>query len=140
MSESFAFIFLGGKKKIDVTSLTLVNNTDKNVKVTVPAGKRWLLINIKITNPDNVIRIGQIAHYKETALTNAVKSLLYKSMAANEVLNFPSYSTDTGVTTQNQLLILDEGETLSFNWYAGGASAGGTDADGIVVEYLEIDL
>jgi len=139
---SLAFIFQGGKKVISVTSITLANNTAKTVDITVPTIKRWLLLSAKMTNPDNVTRNAYMFHYKESTKTNFVKTLTTASnLASGAGLQYPN--SETGVINKApfpQVIILDPNETLVFTWDAGGASAGGTDADGLIVEYMEIDV
>jgi len=138
---SMAWVFQGGKKNIAVTSVTLVNNTALVTDVTVGTGKRWLLISVKITNPDSVTRNCYIIHYKESAKTNLVTRLAdATNLASGATFHVPSFQSTTSQTSAKMPFIMDAGETLSILWEAGGASAGGVDADGLVVEYMEIDL
>jgi len=139
----FAFTFPGGRKVADVTSVTLANNTALTVNKTVGTGKRWLLLSIRLTNPDNVARNCSIIHYKEAALTNVLDYLGYiAGLAAATAYQVPNTTTGTSTRSDGRTLpkVLDAGETVSVNWAAGGVSAGGTDADGLVVEYLELDV
>jgi len=125
-----------------VTSITLVNNTSKTEDVTVPAGKRWRLLGIKITNPDDVQRAISITKYKEAAKTNIIRTLVsYATLGAGGEANWPN--SRTALINTNELFheeILDAGNIISVTWVTGGASTGGTDADGLVVEYLEVDV
>lgn len=135
------FTFPGGKHEQSITSLTLGNNTQKTVDTTVPAGERWLVLSIKVTNPDNVNRAVSIDIYKEAALTNFMRNLAYQAdVAPNQRLQWPNFATEPWHNIQSvwSLVILETGNTISMKWMAGGASAGGTDADGIVIDYLKM--
>lgn len=149
-----------GKLKQEVTSITLANNTEKKQKHTCPTGKRQLILNVKMTNPDNVTREFAVEKWVEAAETSLIKYMVVRDILAGEVLNWPGYpfwdlaGTDTTAAwtatmehgdNQAQALpvfpeILEEGNTLSCRYKAGGASAGGTDADGLVIELLEVDV
>lgn len=143
MSNPFAFSFPGGELKQEVTSVTLVNNTVKTVDVPVPAGKKWVLKSIKTSNPDDVARGITWYKYKEAGKTNLIYTMFVQAAlgaAGVRVIN----STMVRTTNNDYGYIPDEdvwvaGNTLSIVWAAGGASAGGTDADGLIIEYLEID-
>jgi hypothetical protein len=122
-----------------VTSLTLVNNTAKEVLFTVPAGERWMLISAKYTNPDDVNRAVTLELHKEAAKTNYIKKYQSGTVNAGAIQQYPSGALAN--TTQNQSAIpyelLGAGNTLRLYFAAGGASAGGTDADGIVITVLK---
>ncbi len=125
-----------------VTSVVLVNNTALTIDTTVPVGKRWLLLNIRATNPDNVDRVIDIWKYLEAAKTNAIKRYgRFTAVGTAEYVNIPNSDVDN--LTDNRFLttpeVLDVGNTIYVNWGAGGASAGATDVNGLVIEYLEID-
>jgi len=130
-----------GRKKSDVTSITLANNTAKTVDSTVPANKRWLLLGVKAMNPDDVGRDLYIDHYKEAAKTNLIRRLAAETPAAGARTQWPSsVAGDVTKTPKHDLMVMDAGETISILWAAGGASSGGTDADGLVVDYLEVQV
>lgn len=140
---NFRWVFHGGELVQDVTSVTLANNTAKTVDTVVPSGKRWLLLSIKVTNPDNVDRVVVINKWKEAAATNKIKTYLSTTVTAGGAVE--RHTGFTPSSTSNQVgiqypEILDEGNLIRASWAAGGASAGATDADGLVIEYLEIDL
>ncbi|MFH1327294.1 MAG: hypothetical protein ABIH76_00340 [Candidatus Bathyarchaeota archaeon] len=129
--------------KQEVTSVTLVNNTAKTEDVTVPQGERWLLLGAKLANPDDVARVVGIDIYKEAAKTNLLRQLFQFSANASTSRQWPSWpsgSTSGSCTFQFALVILDAGNTLKCFWEAGGASAGGVDADGLVIEYLKVEI
>lgn len=138
---NIAMMFLGGDHQQSVTSVTLANNTAKTIDTIVPTGERWFLINVKVTNPDDVNRVFTCHIYKEAAKTNDVKNLLYVAAltASGGTSNWPNTNGNFGGTVEMWApVVLSAGNTLSATWAAGGASAGGTDADGLVVEYLRI--
>ena len=130
--------------KQEVTSVTLVNNTQKTVDVTVPQGERWLLLWWNVTNPDDVVRNMTVSLYKELAKTNVLAKLLYKAnVAAASVERFgmPHYKpTVAAENLTDYPILLAAGNTISFVWSAGGASAGGTDADGLIYCYLKVEI
>jgi len=130
--------------KQEVTSITLVNNTKKTEDVTVPQGERWLLLNVKMANNDDVTRDIRCTIYKEAAKTNMIRHLMfYAAVPTNAYRQWPSWpsgGTSGSATFQNALVILDSGNTLDCIWEAGGASAGAVDADGLVVEYLKVEI
>ena len=135
------YIFQGGRKVDSVTSVTLVNNVTKTIDTTVPTGKRWFLIQVKTSNVDNVARVLTVRVYKEAGKTNILRILGSKSSLQNERMQYPSSITgDAKVTWFPAVVILDEGNTITAEYTAGGASAGGTDADGLVIEYLEMSM
>lgn len=137
-----AYVWLAGKKKDNVTSITLVNDTAKTQDVTVPTGKAWLLLAFSVTNPDNVARDVTVTLYKEAAKTNVLQVLGVKAaMDANAAARYHGPGNLTNYS-QGDLyaLPLEAGNTISVTWAAGGASAGATDADGLVVEVMEIPV
>jgi len=141
--SEFVWTFPGGKLVQEVTSLTLVNNTAKTVDKTVPSGKRWILLAFRFSNPDDVARTLTCNKYKEAGKTNYIKRLTSNAaVGAASWIQFPNVTPS--VTAQSQptrpFEVLEAGNTLSFVWATGGASAGGTDADGLVLEYLEMDI
>lgn len=132
---------LRGKKVTSVTSITLANNTAKTVDKAPGIGKKWLLLGFKFTNPDDVARDVNVIKYKEAAKTNQIKVLFSESgIAASAYRQWPEAASNNLIQKRPPWPeILNEAETLEFAWAAGGASAGGTDADGLVVEYIEVD-
>jgi len=138
---SVVWTFLGGKLVQEVTSITLVNNTEKLETASPGTGKRWLLLGVRMLNPDDVNRVLVIDKYKEAAKTNLVKRLVVATLGPAGAMQWPyGVPTETEKRSGTPPEILEAGNTLEFKWSAGGASTGGTDADGLVVEYLEIDL
>lgn len=141
MSPSFVFTHPAGKLKQDVTSVTLVNNTAKTVVATVPDRKRWILLSVKAVNADDVTRTITINVYKEAAKTNLLRCLAYAACPTVTSLVWPnpySASVEWSKTMWWCDVILAEGNTIEVIWGAGGASTGSVDADGLVIECLEI--
>jgi len=141
MSQVLAWVVEAGRLIQSVTSITLVNNTLKTVDFTMVAGKRWILKNVKIVNPDDVQRVTDLSKYKTVAKTNKIKTMLNVTLGVGVTMNWPnSVNQANDQASRNfQPEILIEGNTVTVAWAGGGASAGGTDADGLVVEYLELD-
>lgn len=133
--------FPGGELKQAVTSIVLVDNVAKTVDTTVPANKMWILITVRLVNGDDVARVCALHKFKESGKTNRIKTYASTSIAAGAALQFPG-GVDTATSMKNlaQPELFVEGNTLSAIWAAGGASTGSTDADGLVLEYLELDL
>lgn len=140
MSSLFAWFFQGGELVQSVTSVVFVNNTTKTVDFTVPAGKRWLLQTIKGRNADDVTRSTNISKYVEAAKTNLIKQYYNANLTTLQTMVWPN-NDDLGFERTNAYHqdIWIAANTLSIAFLAGGASTGATDADGIVLEYLEVD-
>jgi len=143
MKKVFAETFPRGTLKAAVTSITLVNNTGKVQDVTVPDDTIWELISIKITNPDNVARDFNAIVYKEAAKTNEIQQIMslgaIASLAKYTVPN-DSPALNTAICSAVRGMLLGPNWTINCIWSAGGASAGGTDADGLVIAYRELLL
>jgi len=136
-------VWLAGRLKQVVTSITLVNNVAKTQDTTVPTGERWILLSIKVTNIDDVIRSTEIDKWKEAAKTSRIKKYCKSNIAASGTMQWPKDSPISGDEQHwpsAPAEILDPGNTISVVWSAGGASAGGTDADGLVIEYLRFPI
>lgn len=140
--QVLAWTFPAGKLKQEVTSITVVNATAKTVDTTVPTGKMWILLAVKMVNPDDVARVGVITKWKEAAKTNRLKTYISASISAGVTNQFPSNPANTNQQRypSNPAEMLMAGNTIEVTWASGGASTGGTDADGLVIEYLEIDV
>jgi hypothetical protein len=141
LNKVFAESFPSGQPYASITSITLVNNTSKTQDITVPTDTLYYLQSIKATNPDDVARTITIALYNEAAKTNKILVLLSTSIGAAGEINWPS--SVTGSVAQSGLpnkLLLGPFMTISVTWSAGGASAGGTDADGLVVFVRRLPL
>jgi hypothetical protein len=137
-----AFATPAGRLVQDVTSLTVVNATSKTQDFSVPQGKRWILVSIKCTNPDDVARVISFTIYKEAAKTNDIALLYSASVNAASRLHYPNSGSGSQGFLEGTAMPypLESGNTISVVLASGGASAGGTDADGIVLCYWEIDL
>jgi len=142
MPEPIQYIAQGGRLVQKVVSITLVNNVTLNEHVDVPANKRWVILGIRAVNCDDVNRAMAFEVYKEAAGTNLLRRLTYNTgiLANGAALQYPSYGTDTGSTNHYGPVILQGGNRITTIFVAGGASTGGTDADGLIVEYLEYDM
>ena len=137
------FTFPGGKLKQEVTSITLVNNVIYIHDETVPTGKLWILLGIKFVNGDNVTRTVTINKYKTASKALLLAKLASEiDLAANGgVRHWPNLNVTGAVrgAATKPAEFLAAGNTLEVKWAAGGASAGFVDADGLAIEYLEID-
>lgn len=134
-----------GRLVQDVIAVTLVNNTLFVHDYTVASGKRIKLMGLRVTNPDDVARDVQVRLYKEAGKTNYLRRLFVMSVPAapGGAIQWPYLEAGDETTLDSRKLmeyILDEGNTIEFQWAAGGASAGGTDADGLVLIFMEIDI
>lgn len=138
--SKLVWTFPGGQKVKAITSLTLVNNTAKNLDLLCGTGKIIIILHVRAINADNVNRGVLIRHYNEAAATNLISMVCSATIVTLEVLQWPNTDMDElQSTTLFYPLILVAGNILRISWAAGGASAGATDADGLVIEYLEID-
>lgn len=135
-------VFPAGKLQQSVTSVTVANNTAKTIDTTVPSGKRWILLSIRVTNPDDVQRTINIYKFKEAAKTNEIARFISNATNAGGRVHWPYNASpiSSRVIPSSPAEIFDAGNTLSVVWAAGGVSGGGTDADGLVIEYLEVDV
>lgn len=141
MKKDFSEIFPSGTVDARVTSLTLVNNTLKTLNVSVPTDELWALQTITMTNPDNVDRVCYARLFKEVAKTNMITQLMSGTVAAASRLCYPNNAiAETHNNQTGEQLLLGPNMTIGFTWAAGGASAGGTDADGLVVFVRKLTL
>jgi hypothetical protein len=142
MDKVFAETYPSGSIKATPTSVTLVNNTAKTVLITVPSDTVWVIQSIRVTNPDNVTRDTYLRLWKEVGMTTKIANLYYAAL--NTVTDFmypnPNAVGNTYMEQPAENLVLGPGMTLEIYYAAGGASAGGTDAYGIVVFYRELSL
>lgn len=123
-------------KRFVVRSITVGNNNVVEEDVTVPAAERWKILCVKMQNPDNVARVCYVRHYTTAALAVHIRPLIWISVPTGDLATFPNNVTGHSDLPAWCDVILDEGETLQCVWSPGGASAGGTAAAGLVVEYL----
>jgi len=140
---SLEWIFLGGKKINNITSVTLVNNTAKDVDITVPTGKRWMILGVRAVNADSVNRVMYTFIYNEAAKTSLIEILDDPgTINAGSSWQWPSGRAPTSlhISSAWHIIILEAGNTINIHYNAGGASAGSVDADGLVVQALEIDV
>lgn len=139
---SVQYTFPAGEIVQDVTEVVLVNNTAKIVDYTVPVGSKMLLISVKAVNMDNVTRNILVDVYKEVAKTNLMLRLAVGDIATTKFIQYPNTYRPSEVDRVHapMVLVLTEGNTISVTWAAGGASAGATDADGLVITGLEVPL
>lgn len=142
MDEVFAHSWPAGEVVVDVTSVTLANNTAKQNLITVPANTIWVLQSLKVTNPDDVNRVITIILYKEAALTNIIASFASETVATTARLQLPHNAPGANIEAFQDIrgMVLGPGATIWINWAAGGASAGGTDADGQVIFYRRLTM
>lgn len=141
MKNVFAETFPSGTVKTSVTSITLVNNTAKTQDVTVPTDTKWIIETIRAVNPDDVARFINVEIWRESAKTVRIATLTGLSTGALGAIQFPNNDDLTAsISNSPFVLVLGAGMTISVTWSAGGASAGGTDADGLVILYRELTL
>jgi len=139
MKKTFAETFPSGEVRADVYSLTLANNTAKTNNYTVPDDTLWVLQSVRMTNPDDVQRTINMRLYKTSAKTSEIGLLSSVAAAAGAAIMYPN--TGSGSATflvPRENLVLFAGNTLEITWAAGGASSGGTDADGVVIFYRRL--
>jgi len=106
-------------------SVTLENNTAKNVLLTVPAGKIWRVHAVRMHNGDDVSRDVQVKILDSS--NNTLHILSDASLTASsykEMLNFLP-TTPAAAACPNPVLIKG-GNKLQLSWAAGGTSSGGT--------------
>ena len=137
MKKVFAETFKGGYIYTSVNSLTLVNNTAKANDFTVPDDTVWILQNIRGTNPDDVQRTVSIIIYRTNAVTNRIRDVFNAAVGAGAVFNVPNDNPLANSTKCADIkdFVLGAGNTIRIYYDAGGASSGGTDADGIILNY-----
>lgn len=141
-NTNFSWTFPGGRLVQDVQSLTLVNNTQKTLQVAPGAYKRYIILNVKAVNCDDVARNITATKYQDAAKTIVVKTLYTVARNAGSTFNWPNSTTgEVGTCPMScKSEILENPNVLQISWSAGGASTGATDADGLVIEYLEMDV
>lgn len=130
----------GGKVVRNIKSITLVNNTAKTEDITVPAGKRWVILSGKICNPDNVARAVSVTHY-DSSLNILERIVNARSLAANGEIAFPSEGLSA--LSENNMetpIIAVATDVIRFYYATGGASAGGTDAQAVHLSVLELPM
>ena len=130
-----------GLKLNNITSVVLVNATTKTIDLTPAAGKRWWLIASRMVNADDVQRSCHVIAYQEAAATNRLYTIIGANAlaaAAQQVFPSPAHSASDEV---GALAIpnhcIEGAEMLRYTWTTGGASTGGTDADGLSLVVLE---
>jgi len=141
LKKTFSETFPSGTVKTSVTSITLVNNTQKVQDVSVPSDTVWVIQCIRAVNIDDVQRTVVIDLWNEAAKTSKIARLQSGAVAAVTDLVYPSITaggTIIGVPTA--VLVLGPGMTISVTWAAGGVSTGATDSDGLVILYRELTL
>jgi len=136
MSEKVAWTFPAGRLVLNKTDVVLVNNVTKDEIITVPTGKRWIVLYGKMHNADDVDRSCYVM-YRDSADVEILRLLAVTLIAATDSRTFPG-----GIGNYTPQLtfpvIADAGMDFQFHWDAGGASAGGTATIFLVV--LEIDI
>jgi len=143
LKNTLANTFPAGYITESVTSVTLANNTAKTQDVTVPDDTVWAVQSMQMGNPDNVARACYIKIYKTSSKTIKLLDLVsHGAVAAGSALIYPNLDTGSYNKACNlgYPLVLKAGYTIEFTWAAGGASAGGTDADGQVIMYRSKSL
>ena len=119
-------------------STTLANNTTKNVDLTVPNGKRWLVYMVNMTNGDDVDRSCNVFILDGSG--NTLHVLGYATISAGggsskELLGGMETGTNTTYFRKVPILVKG-GNKLRLTWNAGGASSGGTSYYCVTYEEL----
>lgn len=142
MKNVFAQTFPSGQPTTSVTSITLVNATAKTQDITVPTDTLWLVQMIKAVNADDVNRVITIEVFNEAAKTSRIGTLAVADTATGVFLQWPNNEAAQVARTVNPgyPMLLGPGMTISVTWASGGASTGGTDADGLVIWYRKLPL
>jgi len=134
MKKVFAETYPSGYIVTSVNAVTVVNNTGKTEKFTVPDDTVWVVDSIRAVNPDDVARDIYIRWWKESALTNKISNLSYGGAGAGGDIVFPSVSSIGVAYNENPTpIVMGAGETIEVYFSAGGASTGGTLANGVVI-------
>lgn len=126
-----------GLKLNNVTSVVLVNNVTKTIDLTPGAGKRWELLGIRMANIDDVARTCNLSHFADAGATLNLTEYLESSLTGNPM--FWPNGDDLATVYANKFhkSVIEGVEIMRAKWTAGGASSGGTDADGLACEVLE---
>ncbi len=135
-----SLVGLGAKKQNNVTNVVLVNNTAKTIDLSPGAGIRWLVLNARQVNGDNVNRNVNMTHIIGSF---TLKQMIQNnSLATGEPQHYPSLAHASGQETAGvwNPIIVEGAEFIRSVWAAGGASAGFDDADGLVLEVLEMAI
>lgn len=140
MKKVMSNTFPAGEVKVSTTSITVTNNTAKTQDITVPADEKWVIETIKTVNPDDVARVIGGNLYLTSSKSILITALFSQSANANVRVQYPSLTVSTIYNWMIPELVLGPGMTLSFTWAAGGASSGGTDADGLVIMYRKLNI
>ena len=141
-NDVVAWTFPAGSYVADVRDITLVNNTVLSVTLSVTdALTQYRILNVKAVNCDDVARNIAIVKYSEAAKINVVKNLDSIARNAGSVLNWPNTNTGAVATTPSGIKpeLLVSPAVLVVIFSAGGVSAGGSDDDGVVFEYLRMN-
>lgn len=138
MDNKFALTFPSGSVESSIQTVTLVNNTAKTLTYTVTDDTMVVIQTISVTNPDDVARTVTITLWNESAKTNRLAILEQDSVGASGIMHYPNLETAGGGSTgfirnAGFPLLLKAGMTIEVVWAAGGASSGGTDADGFAI-------
>lgn len=145
MSSLMKLIFQGGRTLITAQIVTLVNNTQLIVDVTIPVNRRYLLKSVKIVNPDDVVRTVNIDKYETAGAVRLIKAVnSFAAVPQNNVRQVPCFvaagSELYDPSLEHGTELLTAGHTLRITWFAGGASAGGAIDNGLVINWLVIDV
>ena len=117
-----------GKLYQTLGTVTLVNNTGKELLLTVPDGKIWKIYAVRMHNGDDVAR-NQLLKVVDSN-SNSLHFLGYvaNATAGNtyEMLSHIPTSPQIRAPFVGGPVLVKGGNKLSLTWQAGGASSGGT--------------
>ena len=122
---SIQLTFLGGVYKSNLTAIVLVNNTQKVTDIVVPKGKRWLILDGIIPNPDNVNRGVAVIGI---SATKTIFILFDETINSGNQAFFPNVDQTGGQEkgpSAYPVMLFSE-DIIRVTHAAGGASAGGT--------------
>jgi len=115
-----------GKLYQERGSVTLANNTAKQLDLTVPDGKRWLVHAIKMHNGDDVSR--NVAARITDSSDNVLHLIGIKTglSAGSEIELLYVINAAASYGVAGKPVLIKGGNRLTLYWAAGGTSSGGT--------------
>jgi len=114
-------------------SVTLSNNTTKDVYLSVPLGKKWIIHAIMMRNGDDVNR--DLSVKITDGSNNVIHVVSIKSSASPNVeYTMCPFQADAVQIGTGFKPIIKGGNKLLLRWAAGGTSSGGTGYYGLTYE------
>lgn len=127
----FSFIGFGGVLKENYAENVVGDNSAVTRTITVPTGKRWMILAGHIKNGDTDSR--NLSVY----VLNAADKVLFDiyseaSVPAGTRKTFPKNTTGNGDLNPS-VIIVKEGQKVVFYWAASAGGTGGTNTSALVV-------